>query len=78
MRRKKDSTNNKFNHLFTDELVPFNTNADKMLDLQHTTTFLPCTKINASADSSVTADSDLCIFTTGARQITDESRLNLL
>ncbi|KAG4930404.1 hypothetical protein JHK85_047950 [Glycine max] len=66
----------------TDELVLVDTNTDKlrgeMLDLQHAAAFLPRTKINSSADSSVTAGSDLCIVTAGARQIVGESRLNLL
>ncbi|KAL3018966.1 hypothetical protein AAZX31_05G056200 [Glycine max] len=66
----------------TDELVLVDTNSDKlrgeMLDLQHAAAFLPRTKIHASADSSVTAGSDLCIVTAGARQISGESRLNLL
>ncbi|KAJ4840641.1 hypothetical protein Tsubulata_034195 [Turnera subulata] len=50
----------------------------EMLDLQHAAAFLPRTKILASADYSVTAGSDLCIVTAGARQIPGESRLNLL
>ncbi|KAJ4828563.1 hypothetical protein Tsubulata_020289 [Turnera subulata] len=50
----------------------------KMLDLQHAAAFLPRTKILASTDYSITAGSDLCIITAGARQILGESRLNLL
>ncbi|KAK9276485.1 hypothetical protein L1049_006019 [Liquidambar formosana] len=49
-----------------------------MLDLQHAAAFLPRTKIIASVDYSVTVGSDLCIVTAGARQISGESRLNLL
>ncbi|XP_059443751.1 L-lactate dehydrogenase B-like [Corylus avellana] len=49
-----------------------------MLDLQHAAAFLPRTKIHASVDYAVTVGSDLCIVTAGARQIPDESRLNLL
>ncbi|KAJ4955366.1 hypothetical protein NE237_012149 [Protea cynaroides] len=65
-----------------DELALVDVNADKlrgeMLDLQHAAAFLPRTKIVASVDYSITAGSDLCIVTAGARQIADESRLNLL
>ncbi|XP_052208972.1 L-lactate dehydrogenase B-like [Diospyros lotus] len=50
----------------------------EMLDLQHAAAFLPRTSILASADYSVTADSDLCIVTAGARQNPGESRLGLL
>ncbi|CAM8888217.1 hypothetical protein QQ045_027888 [Rhodiola kirilowii] len=66
----------------TDELALVDVNPDKlrgeMLDLQHAAAFLPRTKINASVDSAITAGSDLVIVTAGARQIADESRLNLL
>jgi L-lactate dehydrogenase len=65
-----------------DELSLVDAKSDKlrgeMLDLQHAAAFLPRTKIHASVDSSVTAGSDLCIITAGARQIPGESRLNLL
>ncbi|KAK6251131.1 hypothetical protein SCA6_005136 [Theobroma cacao] len=65
-----------------DELSLVDAKADKlrgeMLDLQHAAAFLPRTKINASVDYSVTAGSDLCIVTAGARQNPGESRLNLL
>ncbi|KAM7256373.1 hypothetical protein ACFE04_012114 [Oxalis oulophora] len=50
----------------------------EMLDLQHAAAFLPRTKILASVDYGVTAGSDLCIVTAGARQLPGESRLNLL
>ncbi|KAG1360858.1 L-lactate dehydrogenase B [Cocos nucifera] len=50
----------------------------EMLDLQHAAAFLPRTKILASTDYAVTAGSDLCIITAGARQIAGESRLALL
>ncbi|CAL5198008.1 unnamed protein product [Lathyrus oleraceus] len=66
----------------TDELVIVDNKPDKlrgeMLDLQHAAAFLPRVKINSSVEYSVTAGSDLCIVTAGARQIADESRLNLL
>ncbi|MBA0808800.1 hypothetical protein Gohar_024510 [Gossypium harknessii] len=65
-----------------DELALVDAKSDKlrgeMLDLQHAAAFLPRTKINASVDYSVTAGSDLCIVTAGARQNPGESRLNLL
>ncbi|KAL3360298.1 hypothetical protein AABB24_013636 [Solanum stoloniferum] len=65
-----------------DELALVDTNSDKlrgeMLDLQHAAAFLPRTKIVASVDYTVTAGSDLCIVTAGARQNPGESRLNLL
>ncbi|KAI3737357.1 hypothetical protein L2E82_27356 [Cichorium intybus] len=65
-----------------DEIALVDVNADKlrgeMLDLQHAATFLPRTKICASVDYSCTFGSDLVIVTAGARQITGESRLNLL
>ncbi|CBI31909.3 hypothetical protein VitviT2T_002196 [Vitis vinifera] len=65
-----------------DELALVDVNADKlrgeMLDLQHAAAFLPRTKIHASVDYAITAGSDLCIVTAGARQIAGESRLNLL
>ncbi|XP_038970764.1 L-lactate dehydrogenase B [Phoenix dactylifera] len=50
----------------------------EMLDLQHAAAFLPRTKILASTDYAVTAASDLCIITAGARQLPGESRLALL
>ncbi|KAL5551134.1 hypothetical protein UlMin_001310 [Ulmus minor] len=65
-----------------DELVLVDAKQDKlrgeMLDLQHAAAFLPRTKITASVDYVVTASSDLCIVTAGARQNPGESRLNLL
>ncbi|KAL1194592.1 L-lactate dehydrogenase A [Cardamine amara subsp. amara] len=65
-----------------DEISLVDANPDKlqgeMLDLQHAAAFLPRTKITASVDYSVTAGSDLCIVTAGARQNPGESRLNLL
>lgn len=65
-----------------DELVLVDAKPDKlrgeMLDLQHAAAFLPRTKIHASVDYAVTVGSDICIVTAGARQIPDESRLNLL
>ncbi|XP_073304382.1 L-lactate dehydrogenase A-like [Primulina huaijiensis] len=65
-----------------DELALVDAKEDKlrgeMLDLQHAAAFLPRTKIRASLDYSVTANSDLCIITAGARQNPGESRLNLL
>lgn len=56
----------------------FCTTTGEMLDLQHAAAFLPRTKIQASVDYNVTAGSDLCIVTAGARQNPGESRLNLL
>ena len=50
----------------------------EMLDLQHAAAFLPRTKIVADVDYAVTAGSDLCIVTAGARQILGETRLNLV
>ncbi|KAG5028999.1 hypothetical protein JHK87_012513 [Glycine soja] len=44
----------------------------EMLDLQYAVAFLPCTKINASADSSVSVGSDLCIVPASALQIVNE------
>lgn len=65
-----------------DELALVDAKADKlrgeMLDLQHAAAFLPRTKIQASLDYDITAGSDLCIITAGARQIPGESRLNLI
>lgn len=65
-----------------DELALVDAKPDKlqgeMLDLQHAAAFLPRTKIQASVDYNVTAGSDLCIVTAGARQNPGESRLNLL
>ncbi|XP_057462356.1 L-lactate dehydrogenase B-like [Actinidia eriantha] len=50
----------------------------EMLDLQHAAAFLPRTRILADTDYAVTASSDLCIVTAGARQNPGESRLSLL
>lgn len=65
-----------------DEIALVDVNPDKlrgeMLDLQHAAAFLPRTTILASVDYSITASSDLCIVTAGARQNPGESRLNLL
>ncbi|KAK4435052.1 L-lactate dehydrogenase A [Sesamum alatum] len=65
-----------------DELALIDAKEDKlrgeMLDLQHAAAFLPRTKIHASLDYAITANSDLCIVTAGARQNPGESRLNLL
>ncbi|XAR54966.1 L-lactate dehydrogenase [Bertholletia excelsa] len=65
-----------------DELALVDVNTDKlrgeMLDLQHAAAFLPRTKILADVDYAITAGSDLCIVTAGARQKSGESRLNLL
>ncbi|MCD7450484.1 hypothetical protein HAX54_006555 [Datura stramonium] len=65
-----------------DELALVDAKPDKlrgeMLDLQHAAAFLPRTKIVASIDYDVTAGSDLCIVTAGARQNPGESRLNLM
>ncbi|KAL2238024.1 UNVERIFIED_CONTAM: L-lactate dehydrogenase A [Sesamum indicum] len=65
-----------------DELALIDAKEDKlrgeMLDLQHAAAFLPRTKIHASLDYAISANSDLCIVTAGARQNPGESRLNLL
>lgn len=65
-----------------DEISLVDVNGDKLrgelLDLQHAAAFLPRTKISASVDYSSTVGSDLVIVTAGARQISGESRLNLL
>ncbi|KAG2244947.1 hypothetical protein Bca4012_014333 [Brassica carinata] len=65
-----------------DEIALVDAKPDKlrgeMLDLQHAAAFLPRTRITASVDYAVTAGSDLCIVTAGARQNPGESRLNLL
>ena len=50
----------------------------EMLDLQHAAAFLPRVKIVASTDYGITAGSDICIVTAGARQREGESRLSLL
>eukprot|EP00850_Spirogloea_muscicola_P014493 SM000104S09363 [mRNA] locus=s104:324637:335005:+ [translate_table: standard] len=64
-----------------DEIALVDVQADKlrgeMLDLQHAAAFLPSVRIQASTDYAVTADSDLCIVTAGARQREGESRLSL-
>ncbi|XP_010518862.1 PREDICTED: L-lactate dehydrogenase A-like [Tarenaya hassleriana] len=55
-----------------DDIALVDANPDKlrgeMLDLQHAAAFLPRTKISASVDYNITAGSDLCIVTAGARQ----------
>uniref|UniRef100_A0A0C9QVJ9 L-lactate dehydrogenase n=1 Tax=Wollemia nobilis TaxID=56998 RepID=A0A0C9QVJ9_9CONI len=66
----------------TDELSLVDIQPDKlrgeMLDLQHAAAFLPRTKISASTDYAVTAGSDVCVITAGARQREGESRLALV
>eukprot|EP01018_Ginkgo_biloba_P036742 Gb_06742 [translate_table: standard] len=66
----------------TNELSLVDVQADKlrgeMLDLQHAAAFLPRTKIVADTDYSVTAGSDICVITAGARQREGESRLALV
>ncbi|KAF3604190.1 hypothetical protein F2Q69_00034328 [Brassica cretica] len=65
-----------------DEIALVDANPDKLrgevLDLQHTTAFLPRTRFTTFVDYDITAGSDLCIVTAGARQNPGESRLNLL
>ncbi|KAL0928310.1 hypothetical protein M5K25_000184 [Dendrobium thyrsiflorum] len=65
-----------------DDLSLVDAKSDKlrgeMLDLQHAAAFLPRTHIKASTDYAITAGSDLCIVTAGARQIVGESRLDLV
>lgn len=66
----------------TTELALVDVQADKlrgeMLDLQHAAAFLPRTKIVADTDYAVTAGSDICVITAGARQREGESRLDLV
>jgi L-lactate dehydrogenase len=50
----------------------------EMLDLQHAAAFLPRARIVADTDYAVTAGSDICIVTAGARQREGESRLALV
>lgn len=50
----------------------------EMLDLQHAAAFLPRATILADTDYSITAGSDICIVTAGARQREGESRLALV
>lgn len=65
-----------------DELALVDSQPEKlrgeMLDLQHAAAFLPRSQITASTDYAVTAGSNLCIITAGARQIAGESRLDLV
>eukprot|EP00897_Mesotaenium_endlicherianum_P004792 jgi/Mesen1/4340/ME000022S03632 len=65
-----------------EEIALVDVNADKlrgeMLDLQHAAAFLPRCRILADTDYSVTAGSDLCIVTAGARQREGETRLSLV
>lgn len=49
-----------------------------LIEKQHGAAFLPRTKISASTNYSVTAGSDLCVITAGARQREGESRLSLV
>lgn len=66
----------------TTELALVDIQADKlrgeMLDLQHAAAFLTGTKIVADTDYAVTAGSDICVITAGARQREGESRLDLV
>jgi L-lactate dehydrogenase len=50
----------------------------EMLDLQHAAAFLPRADIVADTDYAITAHSDICIVTAGARQREGESRLALV
>ncbi|KMZ57501.1 L-lactate dehydrogenase [Zostera marina] len=65
-----------------EELALVDTNSDKLqgeqLDLQHAAAFLPRVQIRADTDYAITAQSNLCIITAGARQNPGESRLDLL
>ncbi|KAH7421117.1 hypothetical protein KP509_13G041200 [Ceratopteris richardii] len=65
-----------------DELALVDIQADKlrgeMLDLQHAAAFLPRVKIVADTDYAISAGSDICIVTAGARQREGESRPSLL
>lgn len=64
-----------------EEIALVDVQADKlrgeMLDLQHAAAFVPHSKIVSGTDYAVTAGSDLCIVTAGARQHPGESRLSL-
>lgn len=66
----------------TTELALVDVQADKlrgeMLDLQHAAAFLPRTNIVAATDYAITAGSDICVITAGARQREGESRLDLV
>lgn len=65
-----------------DEIALVDVQAEKlrgeMLDLQHAAAFLPRVKIVADTDYSVTAHSDICIITAGARQREGEDRMSLV
>ncbi|GBG77773.1 hypothetical protein CBR_g24220 [Chara braunii] len=65
-----------------DELALVDVIPDKlkgeMLDLQHAAAFLPRVKIVADSDYAISANSDLCVITAGARQREGESRLSLV
>lgn len=65
-----------------DELALVDIQANKlrgeMLDLQHAAAFLPRVTIVADSDYAVSAGSDICIVTAGARQREGETRLSLL
>lgn len=50
----------------------------EVLDLQHGLSFIPNVRIRGSSDYAVTAGSDLCVITAGARQQEGESRLSLV
>lgn len=64
------------------DLALVDVQADKlrgeMLDLQHAAAFLARAKIVADTDYKVTAGSDICIVTAGARQREGETRLSLV
>lgn len=50
----------------------------EMLDLQHSAAFIPRAKIVADTDYKITAGSDICVVTAGARQREGETRLSLV
>lgn len=67
---------------FASEIALVDVMADKlrgeMLDMQHGQAFMKPVTVTASTDYAVTAGSDVCVVTAGARQREGESRLNLV
>ncbi|CAK1588091.1 unnamed protein product [Parnassius mnemosyne] len=50
----------------------------EMMDLQHGSAFMRNSKIQASTDYAISADSKICVVTAGVRQREGESRLDLV
>uniref|UniRef100_A0ACD5UUH8 Uncharacterized protein n=1 Tax=Avena sativa TaxID=4498 RepID=A0ACD5UUH8_AVESA len=65
-----------------DEIALLDANRDKLrgetLDLQHAAAFLPRVRIVSATDAAITKNSDLVVITAGARQVSGETRLDLL